>query len=196
MSAPHFHITPDLAARLAAGDESVFRLLFDQYKAPFHSAAWKMTRDASIAEEIVQEVFVTIWEKRQQVAAAQNPTGYVFTILHNSIYQHFRKLALERRLKKTVGEQSVEAANFVDEFLQAKENKAILEGIIRQLPPQQQLIYKLSKQEGLSREAIAAQLQLSPNTVRNHLAQAMQFVRDQLGKNASAIIWTVIWQYL
>jgi len=189
------HITPDLVSRLAAGEESAFREIFENYKAPFHSVAWKITRSTDLAEEIVQEVFVAIWEKRQLIAAAQNPTAYIFTILHNSIYLHFRKLAQERKLKKTLSVQVDEAANFVDEFLYAKENRAFLDSIIRQLPPQQQLIYKLSKQGGLSREEIAARLQLSPNTVRNHLAQAVLFVREGLKKGASVIIWAIIWQH-
>ena len=65
--------------------------------------------------------------------------------------------------------------------------------IIDQMPPRQRLIYKLAKQEGWSREEIAKGLNISPNTVRNRLAAAIEFLRNYFRKNASIIIWTAIW---
>jgi RNA polymerase sigma-70 factor (ECF subfamily) len=61
------------------------------------------------------------------------------------------------------------------------------------MPPQQRLVYKLAKQEGWSREEIAERLNISPNTVRNHLAAAVEFLRSYFKKGASVIIWAAIW---
>ena len=181
-----------LLKQIAEGNESAFRTVFDHYNEPFHATALKMTRSADIAEEIVQEVFVTLWVKRKLVATAKKPEGYLFTILHNSIYTHFRKLAMERKLKSKIRQAEDQSENPIETLLLEKENRTILENIIRRLPPQQRLIYKLSKQEGVSREEIARQLNISPNTVRNHLATAVDFLRTCLKKSESAIIWAVI----
>ena len=186
-----------LFTRLASSDETAFGALFDAYKGPFYATAFKMTRSADAAEEIVQEVFIALWDKRIQVASARNPIGYLVTILHNSIYAHFRLIVQERKLKQkmTDGNRGAEE-NPVEALLLAKENRALLQAVIGQLPPQQQLIYRLSKQEGLSREEIADKLNISPNTVRNHLSAAVEFIRTYLKKRSSALIWAIMWSNL
>jgi RNA polymerase sigma-70 factor (ECF subfamily) len=187
---------PILLKRVADGDEQAFRIMFDHYKEPFHATAFKMTHSADIAQEIVQEVFVTLWVKRRLIGAAKKPEGYVFTILHKCIYAHFRKLVQERQLRSKMTQDTEENENPVEVLLLEKENKTILENVIRRLPPQQRLIYKLAKQEGVSREEIAKRLNISPNTVRNHLATAMDYLRAYFKKSESAIIWAVILMHL
>jgi RNA polymerase sigma factor (sigma-70 family) len=80
--------------------------------------------------------------------------------------------------------------------LLAKEDHALLETVINQLPPQQQLVYRLMKQDGLSREEVARQLSISPNTVKNHLASAVEFITTRLKKGSSALIWAIILESL
>ena len=185
-----------LLEQVANDDEQAFRVVFDHYKATFHATAFKMTRSKDIAEEIIQEVFVTLWVKRKLVAVAKNPEGYLFTILHNYIYSHFRKLAQERRLESMIEQEREDSDNYIEALLIEKENRTILENVISQLPHQQRLIYKLAKQEGVSRDEIARQLNLSPNTVRNHLAAAVEYLRIYFKKSVSAIILIIAWIHL
>ncbi|HRE51047.1 MAG TPA: sigma-70 family RNA polymerase sigma factor [Flavitalea sp.] len=185
-----------LLEQLSLDNEEAFRRIFDHYKAPFYETALKMTHAAGIAEEIVQEVFVMLWMKRKLAARAKNPEGYIFTILHNCIYAHFRKLAQEKRLRSAIGQIREESENPIEILLLEKEHAMILENVISQLPPQQRIIYKLAKQEGVSREEIAKRLNISPNTVRNHLAAAVAYLRAYLKKETSAIIWALIWMNL
>ncbi|MBX2923530.1 MAG: RNA polymerase sigma-70 factor [Chitinophagaceae bacterium] len=192
---PTYDITT-LLEQVSQDNEEAFRMIFDHYKAPFYATAFKMTRAAGTAEEIVQEVFVTLWMKRKLAARAKNPEGYIVTILHNCIYAHFRKLARERQLRSTVKQAEEESESPVESLLLEKEHRGIIEKVISRLPPQQKVIYKLAKQEGMSREEIARQLNISPNTVKNHLAAAVIHLRNSLKKDISAIIWAVIWMHL
>lgn len=183
----------ELFIRLADGDEAAFRQIYDSYRSPFYAAAYKITRSAELAEETVQELFVALWKKRTQVGAAHNPLGYLVTMLHNSVYSQFRKMATERQLRKRLEVATGEAEELpVDELLLAKESQELLQNVISRLPPQQQLVYRLAKQEGLSREEIAQKLNISTNTVRNHLAAAVEFVRENVSKGISSIIWAII----
>ena len=196
MSANSSYDIKMLLKQVGEGDEQSFRLIFDHYKGPFHAAAFKMTRSADISREIVQEVFVTLWIKRKFVAAAKRPQSYIFTILHNCIYLHFRKVARERQLKFRLEQKSEEAENLTEILLIEKENKAILENVISRMPPQQRLVYKLAKQEGLTRDQIAHSLNVSPHTVKNHLGAAVEFLQGYFKKGASSVIWAVIWTHL
>lgn len=191
------HDIKTLFTRIAEGDEPSFRTVFDFYKEPFHSAAFRMTRSATIAEEIVQEVFISLWNNRRHIADARNPESYLVKILHNSIYAHFRKLVLDKQLKKNIAAENIQVdENPVEQLLLAKENREFLDTVISRLPPQQQLVYRLSKQEGLSREEIAVKLNISPNTVRNHLSAAVEFIVAYFKKGASVLVWAVISQSL
>ena len=184
-----------LLKQVADEDEQVFRLIFEHYRRPFYAAAFKMTRSADIAEEITQEVFVAIWVKRKLVASAKRPDNYVFAILHNCVYGHFRRLAKQRQSLSVdwIGEDS---ENNIETKLIEKENRTILENAINQLPPQQKLIYKLTKQDGMCRNEIARQLNISPNTVKNHLSAAVEYIQSYLKKDVSALIWVAIFSQL
>ncbi|MEJ7588232.1 MAG: sigma-70 family RNA polymerase sigma factor [Ferruginibacter sp.] len=185
-----------LLLQVGEADEDAFRAIFYFYKERFYSTALKITHSEDIAEEIVQEVFISLWIKRKQVASAANPEGYFFTMLNNSIYAHFRKLALEKAMKKKVVEQTPHnEGSPVEEMLLAKEKMEMLEAVISQLPAQQRIVYKLSSQQGLSREQIY-QLHISPHTVKNHLQQAIRFIRTYYKAGASAIVWLSTWHVL
>lgn len=182
-----------LLEQVSLDNEVAFRKIFDHYKAPFYSAALKMTHDSVTAEEIVQEVFVLIWLKRKLIVHANNPEKYVFTILHNCIYAYFRNLAKERQLKSKIAQSEVDSEDMIESRLLEKENRGFIENVINRLPPQQKMIYKLAKQEGVSREEIARRLHISPNSVRNHLAAAVENIRNSLKHPTSAIFWVCIW---
>lgn len=181
-----------LLKRVAEDNEEAFRELFDRYKSSFYAVAFRMSRSAYVAEEIVQEVFVQIWLKRQLIAEAKNPSGYLITILHNCVYAHFRKSAKEKRIQDLLTETRQEHEPGPEWVLLEKEHRGLIEKIINRLPPQQKTIYKLAKQEGISREKIANQLNLSPNTVRNHLAAAVEYLRISLKKGISGLFLTIM----
>ena len=185
-----------LLRQVAVGDEQAFRLIFDHYKEIFYSVAYKMTRSATIAEEITQEVFVTLWVKRKLIAGAKRPDNYVFTILHNSVYSHFRKLAHEYQFKLKLELEIEISENVIETLLDEKERRIILENIINKLPPQQKIVYKLAKQEKMNRHEIARRLNISPNTVRNHLSSAVENLRSSIKREVSALIWMAIFAQL
>jgi RNA polymerase sigma-70 factor (ECF subfamily) len=182
MSAETIHNELKLLAQIAQGDEIAFRLIFDQYNKKFFGAALKMTRSADVAEEIVQEIFVTLWIKRSCLASAQHPSSYLFTIAYNCINNHFRKLAGEKMARQNVFQERYEEQSLAEELLIEKERNETLEKIISDLPPRQQVVFLMSKREDLSRFEIAKRLNISSNTVRNHLQEAVKVIRLKFSK--------------
>jgi RNA polymerase sigma-70 factor (ECF subfamily) len=167
----------ELLQRIAQEDEMAFRALFDLYKERFYATALKMTRSADIAEEIVQEIFVTIWLRRHALAEVEHPTAYLFTMVYHRVHAHFKKLALEKRVKQHIVNGNMDTECNSEDDMARKESQQLLQTLIRQLPAQQQQVYQLSTQEGLSRDEIASRLHISPNTVKNHLQKAVKYIR-------------------
>lgn len=172
----------ELLQRISKGDERAFREVFDLYKGRFFAAALKMTRSPDEAEEIVQEVFVSLWMRRALLTTVENPPSYLFTIVYNAISARFKKIALEMRMKQMIAERVVESENIIEEKLEEKEANQRIQSILHRLPEQQQLVYYLSKEEGLSREEIAHRMHISPNTVKNHLLRATKYIREHFNK--------------
>lgn len=178
----------DLLQRVALGDEKAFRSVFYYFKDGFYAAALKMTHSADIAEEIVQDVFVTLWMRRSALANVENPTSYLFTIVYNRIRRHFKTLAIEERVKQSFASRQPDNECLTMNHLIEKENQRLLQDVLCQLSPQQFQVYQLSKLEGLSRNEIAAQLGISPNTVKNHLLKAVKHIRSHFQKSLKAFL--------
>ncbi|MEO9022099.1 MAG: RNA polymerase sigma-70 factor [Ginsengibacter sp.] len=182
-----------LLAKIADGDERAFRRLFDLYKERFYAVVLKMTHSDEVAEDIVQDVFMNIWSKRESLVNVENPSTYFFTAVYRRVYHHYRKIALEKKILQ-VSPPIKESVNTTDEMVLAHESKNLISQAIAKLPPQQQLVFKLCKQEGLSREDVASQLQISPNTVKNHLADAIKSIRSFLD-NSTVTSLLILWLF-
>lgn len=178
-----------LLKRIAQDDEKAFRVIFDRYKHRFYGAALKMTRSPDLAEEIVQEVFLTLWLRRTALTEVKNPAAYLLAIAYNSISTQFKKIAREKRVKERVSERMAVSECSTETIIEEKESRQLLQHIIGQLPSQQQLIYRLSKQDSLNRNEIAEQLQISPNTVKNHLLKAMKYIKAHFKEALLVVGW-------
>lgn len=172
----------ELFLRIARGDELAFNEVFYRYHKRFYAAAVKMTHSQPVAEELVQDVFVTLWKKRGQLQHIEKPFSYLFTSLYNSIYTHLKKIASENQRLANAGNPPKITHETGEKLLLAKEQQQIVNNAINLLPDQQKKVYQLIKQQGLSREEAAKKLGISPNTVRNHLQQAQKTLRLHLRK--------------
>lgn len=175
----NLHIDRVLLHQISEGNEQAFRVLFDYYKNRFYNVALKMTRQNHIAEETVQEVFLNIWRNKASIIDIDNPDAYFFTMLYRQVYQHFKKVAIDKKLLYEAPLPS-QVENLTEQAILGKESQRLLDEAISKLPPQQQAIYKLNKIEGFSYFEIAEKLNISPNTVRNHLAAAVKSIRISL----------------
>lgn len=178
--------------RLAKGDESAFETLFELYKKRVFGVAFKMLKSEVEAEEIVQDVFLSIWLAQSKLGYINDPEAYLFTITYNTIYAYLKKASRDQQFLKTIINHITHIQNTTEEAIAANETNKLINEAIQQLPPQQRTVYELSKQEGLSYDEIAGRMQLSRNTVRNHLAEAMKTIRAFLKKAAMLFISLVV----
>ena len=181
------HTGKELFRRVAKDDHAAFDQLFHLYADRLFAAVYHYTKSQFIAEELVQEVFISCWRHRQQLEEVQDPTAYLYRMVFNHINNYLKKAANERRILERAAAWAGAVQHGTLQQLEANETGRIIADAVERLPAQKRLIYRLSKEQGLNYQEIADQLKISPNTVRNHLVEAMKLLRAYLRNNAMVI---------
>ena len=172
---PHSEAT--LLALIAQGDELAFTRLFEQYRDRIYSIAVKITHSTTIAEEIVQDVFLKVWLRKDHLNEIQNLGAYLLVVTRNTVYKALKRIAKDYELTLLTDNDQLLADSNSEDLVMEKEYNLLLQKAIDRLPNQQRQVYHFMKEEGLKREEAAALLHLSPETVKFHLAQAMKNIR-------------------
>lgn len=174
-----------LFAAIAAGDEAAFREVFHTYNSRLFPFIFSLVKSEADAREIIQEVFLKVWLSRDTLREIVNPGGWLHTVASNAVYDWLRRRArYELSLKNMLAEN---AADHEDPLLRLDSRyfQELIEEAVRKLPERRQQIFRLSKIEGYTRREIADQMNISENTVRNQLAEAIDFIRQHLRGRAS-----------
>lgn len=133
------------------------------------------------AESIVQDVFVKIWETHKKIDPKSSFESYIFTIAYNSTISLLRKRISDARFREHLkNRQMIEEADSVIGELHYNELKTAIGVLLEQLTPRQKEIFLMSREKGFSNDEIAAKLNISSNTVKNHLVSALAFLRSKL----------------
>jgi RNA polymerase sigma-70 factor (family 1) len=167
----------ELLLQVAQGSESAFAQIFNHYRKKIYSTGIVITHSPEIAEELVQDVFLKIWLKRNDLPAIQNFEAHLFIITRNVAYDILRRLATQRRVYQQVHKESPTFGNITDDALIEKANKKVLQEAIQRLPPQQKQVYLFMREEGMKRQEVADLMGIQPNTVKEHMAKALRSIR-------------------
>jgi len=166
--------------QLIAGDESVFTIVYELYSEKVYRLAFRFLKDEKHAEEIVQETFINLWLSREKLNADGNMWLYLYVISKRLSLNALRQIGKSSILVEKLLHEISELQNTTEEEVIAHDLEHYAEKIVDKLPRQQQLVYKLSRVEGLSHKEIAEQLQISPNTVKNHMVEALKTLKTHL----------------
>ena len=139
-----------------------------------------MIRSTALAEEITHEIFIKIWKNREKLDQIDRPEAYILTIAARHTLDHIKRRLNEARMLQRFSASSRADHNDTEEKMMLRDRATLVQQAIDQLPPQQKLVYRLSRHEGLNYEEIARQMNISPNTVRNHLVKALHFIRSYM----------------
>ena len=169
--------------KLKIGDIDSFDSLFLKYSPRIYKFSLKYLKSEELAEELTQEVFLNIWEKRGNLDPSQSFNSYIFTISYNLIRKHFIKKARENTYKNELIHNFLDSDNNLDRVIDYKLILKKVENIIESLPPRRKEIYLKKKYEGLTIRQISEDLGISPNTVENQLTAAQRYLIEQLSKN-------------
>lgn len=175
------HSETELLKRLAGGDAAAYRELFVRHWDAVYSSALLLSRSPDIAEDIAQEVFVTLWEKRAQLAQVEKLDAYFFIMARNLLYSRLRKLASQDAYRQYLQDYHHEHAHSGTEArAEFRELENAIHAAIRRLPPQQQKAFRMSRFDGMGHEEIAHAMGLSRITVKSYIVQALASLRKML----------------
>ena len=176
----HKELGSDDVRRLIMGDQSAFEKIYDLCSEKLFRLAFRFLKDVEQSEEIVQETFINLWVNREKLDSQGNIWLYLYVIGKRLSLNELRSISQSKIHTENLLANFRETSNTTEESVFANEFELLTKKVIGDLPKQQQIIFKLSRFEGFSHREIADQLNISPNTVKNHMGTALKTIKSRL----------------
>jgi RNA polymerase sigma-70 factor (family 1) len=191
---------PALLKQVAEGSANAFQQIFDNYRRRCFTYSYKLTGSREAAEDILQDVFLKVWTRRETLPEIENFSAYLYRMVHNQSYRVLERIAREglvlHLLTLQPENQSPNFADTPERQLLSAEIRQHIQNLVDQLTPRQREIFLLNREHGLKYDEIAKKLGIGFETVKYHLAEALKILRagltDQYGTEAMVIF--IIWQ--
>ena len=188
MQKPDKYIESEVLHQISKGDETAFRLLFNEHWQNMYGVAFMLTKSATLAEDMAQEIFMKLWIKREELPGVENFRSYLFIVARNHIFNELKKKSTDILFTNRLFEYFHDTKETPEIKLLQKEAEQIMVEAIELLPQQQKMVYRMSREEGMTRNEMAERLGIAPNTVRNHLAKALEMIRHKLQQSLTLVI--------
>jgi len=179
---------------VAHGDERAFRWLFNQYHHRLGTHIYNITKSHEIAEEVVQDVFLKIWTNRTSLSDIVNFKAYLYVASKNHALNCLKRIAHERALTTELQDVSYEVGT--DDPCDENERYILVDEAIDHLPPQQRLVYLLSRHERLQYAEIADRMSLSRETVKKYLQISTESITCYIRKRLTISILIFISNFI
>ena len=171
------HTEPELIQLWKQGNDWVFETIYNQQVMQLLRIANSKTGNTAVAEELVQDTFLSLYKHRYDLQPDTNLSAYLYTALKNNILNYYRKESTHKRYEAYVQTHSSEGEKTTESAINTRELEISLIEEIEKLPPQCKTVFKLSRHDGLTDKEIAARLEISLNTVEQHKRKALRILR-------------------
>ncbi len=179
----------ELVKLLRKGDMVAFDAIYNQYCHKLHEFVKRYVKQEEDAEGIVQDVFMKIWEARTRIDVYASFESFLFTIAYNTTMSLLRKRISETKSREYLKSfQQIETADEVIEEIHFNELNQKVQSVLKQLTPRQKEIYQLSREQGLTHKEIAKKLNISENTVNNHLVTILKILKSSIDSSLAVNI--------
>lgn len=183
------HVSDEEILSISVNDKNrAFELAFNQYWQPLFWQAVKKLQNEETAKDMVQEVFVAMWDNLDKIHLQTQLLPYLYGILRNKVLQHFEKNEVRLRYAMTVAATPATAAPSVHNLLLGKELQTIIKDEIGKMPERMREIYLLKKEAHLSIREIAEKLHISEQTIKNQLSTAASRLRLRIQNYDSSFL--------
>ncbi|MFA6945580.1 MAG: RNA polymerase sigma-70 factor [Pedobacter sp.] len=169
----------ELIDRMRSGDDMALKLIYKKYWNQLFSSAFNILHDQQVCEDIIQEIFINLWNKREIIEIKVSLKSYLFASTRYEVYRQVRYGAVKEDIFENVAERMETPSEYGN--IEHRELLSQIDSIVDKLSAKCKVVYKLSREEHLSHKEIASQLDISPKTVENHLNKALRQLRISLG---------------
>jgi len=177
-----------LLSRLAQDDPAAFSAVFFHHFDNIYTAANSLLKDEAAAEDVCQQVFATLWEKRQELAGIKSLRNYLFIAARNLILNGYRKQTTLQKYRNYQLRQPPGAALDPEQTMIGKEQAKLMERAITSLSPKQQQAFRLSREKGLAYKDISRMMGISIPTVKEHISKSLASIRKFLSHYQSQLL--------
>jgi|SRR5690606_6553389 len=175
---PDGHYEIELVSRLKEGEHKAFEEIYHIYKDRLIGNLLNILKSHELVEELVQDLFLNVWNKREEIDLNKSFKSYLFKIAANMAKNTIRRAYYDKRMRSRLLPLEERIYLHIEEGLLSEENKQLLERLLEKLPPKRRAIFTLCKIEGMSYKEVSEQLNISENTVNDHIRKA-NLVFDQ-----------------
>jgi RNA polymerase sigma-70 factor (ECF subfamily) len=172
----------EIAGRIGKGDIEQFESLFRSSYVSLVKYAGTLIKDQDTAEEIVQELFVRLWQEKEKIKIESSLNGYLFRSVHNRCLHYIEHLKVVERHAEEISNTSPDTSEDPSEILHYKELQVRIAGILEKLPERCGMIFCMSRFEGLKYSEIARKLSVSVKTVEASMGKALKEFRKELAE--------------
>jgi RNA polymerase sigma-70 factor (ECF subfamily) len=178
---------------LKQGNENAFEAVFRKYNAKIYHFALNTLHDKCLAEDVTQNVFLALWEHRQDIVPQKNFQAYLYTIAKNLIYRETEKKLLAFRYEDLVSQAHPQEEDFsTEETIDAGSLETLILQLIEQLPEARKKIFRLHFTEDLSNKEIAQKLSISEENVEMQIKRSLNFIRQYFQKHREYAVLTAL----
>ncbi|WP_280527409.1 RNA polymerase sigma-70 factor [Cyclobacterium qasimii] len=175
---------------LKKGDRDAFNCIYGRYWKELFLCAIKKLGEKEEAEDLIQDLFVSIWMKRNDFEIKSSLKAYLFTALKYKIINHFEHKTVRRKHLESLKDELEALEDATSNALVAEEVEKSIEIGVNKLSPKVKLVYQLSREENLSLDEIAEKLAVSKQTVKNQISKALKILKAHLNHG---YFWFLIW---
>lgn len=170
---------------LTQHDEVAFCELYTRYKDKLYYFCFSLLKSKEEANDIVQEIFIRIWESRSFINPELSFSAFIYTMARNRILNYFRGIDIDTKIKEIIAFKSPVKEEKIESDIIYTEYQKLLTDAIDAMPPQRKKVFNLSREENLSHKEIAARLDISVNTVQQHISESLKFIKLYFKKHGN-----------
>jgi RNA polymerase sigma-70 factor (ECF subfamily) len=171
----------EIADLLKSGDQAAFTEIYNRFKGILYIYACKITRDDDIAEDLVQDVFIYLWDKRQTINFTSSVPSYLYSAIRYKFFDLVDKQKVRSDFVQAFQAFLDQGEYLTDNYIIEKELSATIEKEVSNLPAKMREVFLLSRKENLNNKEIAERLDISEKTVKNQISTALKTLKVKLG---------------
>jgi RNA polymerase sigma-70 factor (family 1) len=185
-----------LLQQIAEGDEQAFAQLYRHYVPRLEPFIRSITKNESLVTEVIQETFTRLWMNREKLVDVEFPQTYIYRTASYVTFHYLRRQIKGQQIIAQLELTAPYSQNDIQDHLTLRDLEKTIQEAITRLTPAQQKIFRLSRTDGLKIPEIAAQLGISPNTVKNTLVASLKSIREFAEKAGYTISILLCWIFL